>query len=572
MSEQQNNGNPSNGLSRRRFVQVAGTMAGGTLLAACGGTTTTNPPAKLTSIATIPPQDVTATATAAKGKTFFPSGDPNIADAYTAPMPAYQSVFEVPGSGDTVNSFAITSQPPVTEKGKNKFWQELEKRLNVTWNSTLVTSDVYPEKVGTLLASGNLPDIFMFDSRYAPSLLQAVNQGAFTDLTPIVTSSSFKTDYPNLGQISPLSWENAKINGKYYTVPRPRPLTGYALYYRKDWAEKVGITDPKSADDFFKLMQAFSQGKLNGGAQTWGMGLPVPSSDFSSSQLAFFFNIFGAPNQWRKNADGTLTHLIETDEFKQALDFIHRLYAAGYFYANSFTQNGQENKDNFSAGKYGAYVDTITGAPDQTDKLLQIHKDAKLSVMTPFNADSSHTANHWMGTGFNSAAAIPTSTGSDENRLKEMLRILNYLASPPFSVEGIFLANGIDGWDNQPGSNGARAVTATGKNEIGNLANQANANLIYYYPSVTANPNLAVELQGFTRNLLKIGIQNPTLGLYSQTATTKSAVLASLVNDRIVRIAKGTDSISAVSDLVSSWKSQGGTAIAKEYESALSKI
>jgi putative aldouronate transport system substrate-binding protein len=63
----------------------------------------------------------------------------------------------------------------VTPKSKNKFWQELEKRLNVTWNSTLVTSDVYPEKVGTLLASGNLPDLFMVDTTNATSL-----QGSFS--------------------------------------------------------------------------------------------------------------------------------------------------------------------------------------------------------------------------------------------------------------------------------------------------------------------------------------------------------------------------------------------------------
>src|SRR5207248_34269 len=122
----------------------------------------------------------------------------------------------------------------------------------------------------------------------------------------------------------------------------------------------------------------------------------------------------------------------------------------------------------------------------------------------------------------------------------EMLRILDYLASPPFSTEGDFLANGVDGWDNKKGANGVKSVTPTGQNEIGNLANQANANLIYYYPWVTGNPNLAVENQTFTRNLLKLGVQNPTLGLLSQTAVKQSGTLASLVNDRMIRIIKGT--------------------------------
>ena len=569
MSEKTNNEFTRDPLSRRRFMQVAAMTTGSAILAACGGSTPSQP-TQVTAVPTNNPQSVAATVTAAVGKTYFPSGDPNVADAYTAPLPLSQSVFYVPGNGETVNSFAITSDPPVVPHDRNKFWQEMEKRMNIKWNATAVTSDVYPEKVGTLLASGNLPDLFMIDVNYAPSLLQAIQQGAFTDLTPIYTSSTFAHDYPNLAKISPLSWQNSRLNGKHYTVPRPRPLTGYGLLYRQDWAEKVGIPNPQSANDFFKLLQAFSKKNPDGGStQTWGMGFSV-SNTFATTKPQFFYNLFNVPNQWKKNSDGSLTYFIETDEFKQALDFMRQVYAAGFFYTNSLTQSGQEEKDNFSAGKYGAYMDTVTGMPDQTTKLLQINPKAKLAIMTPFPANGGQ-ANHWMGSGFNAACGIPSSTGSDENKLKEMLRILDYMAAPTFSIEGDFLANGIAGWDYKLGANGAKVVTSNGTNEIPGLANQANANLIYYYPWVTANPNLAVENQTFTRNLLKIAVQNPTLGLLSQTAIKQSSVLASLINDRMIRIIKGTDPVSMVSDLISSWRAQGGTQMAKEYAEALSK-
>ncbi len=555
-------------LSRRRFMQIAAMTSGGALLAACDSSPSAQP-VKLTAIPTMSSQSVGATVTAEVGKTYFPSGDPNISDAFTAPLPPFQSVFAVPGSGDTVNSFAITSDPPVTPKGSNKFWAEMEKRLNVKWNANLVTSDVYPEKVGALLASGNLPDIFMVDTNYAPGILQAIQQGAFTDLTPYVTGSALN-DYPNLAKIATLSWQNSMINGKHYTVPRPRPLTGYGLLYRKDWVSKLGIAEPKNADDLFNLLQAFTKKNPDGGSSsTWGMGFTT-NGGFTSSHAIFFFNIFNVPNLWRKNADGSLTYYIETDEFKQAMAFIRRIYAAGLFYPNSLTQSGQDNKDGFSAGKFGAYMDTITGTPDQTRKLKTIHPDAVLSVMTPFGANGG-AANHWMGPGFNAAAGIPSSTGSNENRLKEMLRILDYFAAPTFSIEANFLLYGIDGWDNTPGPNGTRVPTTTGMNEIPGLANQANGAITYYYPSVPANPHLALDNQTFTRNLLAIGVRNPVLGLYSPTAVKQSGVLQSLIDDRVVRIMKGTDPLSAVNDLISSWRAQGGTLIAKEYAAALAK-
>jgi putative aldouronate transport system substrate-binding protein len=569
MIERVNSDAKENLLNRRRFIQVAAVTAGSAVLAACGASTPTQP-AQVTAIATTDPKSVAATVTAATGKTYFPSGDPNIADAFTAPLPLTQSVFYVPGSGATVNSFAITSDPPVTPRDRNKFWQELEKRLNVKWNATAVTSDVYPEKVGTLLASGNLPDLFMVDTNYAPSLFQAINQGAFTDLTPIYTSSTFKQDYPNLAKISPLSWQNSRINGKHYTVPRPRPLTGYALLYRKDWADKVGI-EPKNADDFLKLLQAFTKKNLDGNStQTWGIGLSTDSSTFAATQLVFFYDLFNVPNVWKKNSDGSLTYFIETDEFKQAIDFARRVYSAGLFHPNSFSQTSQDAKNGFDAGKFGAYMDTITGMPDRTKHLLQIHPSASLGVMTPFGANGGQ-ATHWMGLGFNATCGIPASTGSDENRLKEMLRILDYLAAPAFSIENDFISNGISGWDYTPGPNGTKVLTTNGNNEIPGLANQANANLVYYQPSVTVNPHLALDQQTATRNLLKNAVQDPTLGLYSATGAKQSGVLATLVTDRVTRLIKGSDPLSAISNLISDWKSQGGTQTAKEYASAMNK-
>jgi putative aldouronate transport system substrate-binding protein len=114
-------------------------------------------------------------------------------------------------------------------------------------------------------------------------------------------------------------------------------------------------------------------------------------------------------------------------------------------------------------------------------------------------------------------------------------------------------------------------LTTTGNNEIPGLFNQANANLVFYYPQVTLNSKLAIENQAFASNLLKIGISNPALGLYSQTAVKQSGVLASLIDDRCVRIIKGADPLSAVSDLISSWQSQGRSQIARDYANQMSK-
>jgi len=119
MSEEKNTLTTHDLLSRRRFMSVAAATAGGALLAACGSTP--SQPTKAAVVATLPPQSVAATTTASVGKTYFPSGDPNVPDAFTAPLPPFQSVLYVPGNGDTVNVLSVTSEPPVTPKSSNKY-------------------------------------------------------------------------------------------------------------------------------------------------------------------------------------------------------------------------------------------------------------------------------------------------------------------------------------------------------------------------------------------------------------------------------------------------------------------
>src|SRR5207248_3358102 len=154
-------------------------------------------------------------------------------------------------------------------------------------------------------------------------------------------------------------------------------------------------------------------------------------------------------------------------------------------------------------------------------------------------------ANHWMGPGYNAGTGIPSAVGSDENRVKELLRILDYIAAPIFSIEFNYLNFGVDGWDSTREANGVVAVKPTGQNEMGNLANVAQPTFAYYTPQITTNLQLPIQEQEFTRSLLKIGVQNPTLGLFSATQAKQGAVLQSLVSDRVLRIVKGTDPLSA---------------------------
>ncbi|HLZ60457.1 MAG TPA: extracellular solute-binding protein [Ktedonosporobacter sp.] len=543
--------------NRRRFLHTAALTSGGLLLAACGGATT---PLQATSKATtIPAAQITATIQAAVGKTFFPSGDPNVPDAYTTPPPLVQSVGYVPGSGKTVNAMTVSFNPPPLPLSQNKYWQELNKHLNINWQVQFPAgNDGYTEKAAALLASGDLPDLFCIEVFLAPSLAQALQQGAFTDLTSFLSGDALSA-YPNIAKIPPISWKNTRFNGKIYGVPRARPIANGGLFFRLDLIEKVGLAVPKNADEFFQLSQAITQ---YGKGQAWALG--GGGTVFGDGSPMFAMEMFGVPNGWRLETNGTLTHRFQTAEFKAAMLYIRKLYAAGVFHPDYFTQTLTQTTTAFTTGKIAAYVTGMAGLLTARLGTKQVDPQSDVGLLIP----AGDKAVAWLAGGHFGYVGIPSSVGGDENRVKELLRILDYFCAPRFSLEGDFLATGIDGWDNTKSASGVKALNATGSKEIGDLAYIENPAPIYYTP---AEPTFALKLQGYAKQLQAIGVTDPTAPLYSPTATKKQAQLNQIYNDRFTRFVKGTDPETSVDGFASDFFSTGGTQIKQEFEAQLQK-
>jgi putative aldouronate transport system substrate-binding protein len=271
MNEENEPRSLSDSYSRRHFMHLAAsTVAGGALLAACGG----QAPQQLKTAplaTTLPQNQIDASATASVGKTYFPGDAPHVPDAYTAVPPAFQSVKYVPGTGRKVQAFEIFYATPSVPKSQNRFWQALDKTLNVDWEAIQVVSDDYDTK-GTVMLNSNTPaDLFLFldsDSVFRTAL----QQGAFNDLTSFLSGDGLK-EFPNLARIAPSVWNNSKFQGKIYGVPRSRIEVGDVLMYRKDWADKMGLGIPQDPDEFYKMMVAFTKGDPTGtGKKVWGFG------------------------------------------------------------------------------------------------------------------------------------------------------------------------------------------------------------------------------------------------------------------------------------------------------------
>jgi putative aldouronate transport system substrate-binding protein len=547
--------------SRRRFIHLAAsTTIGGTLLAACGGQAPQ--PLKTAPVATTLPQgQINASATASVGKTYFPGGAPHVPDAYTAPPAAFQSVKLVPGTGKKVQAFEIFYATPSVPKSQNKYWQALDKTLNVDWEAIQVVSDDYDTK-GTVMLNSNTPaDLFLFldsDSVFRTAL----QQGAFNDLTSFLSGDGLK-EFPNLARIAPSVWNNSKFQGKIYGVPRSRIEVGDVLMYRKDWADKMGLGIPQNPDEFYKMMVAFTKGNPTGkGQRVWGFG-----GRAFFGQNAYLLAMFGCPNNWRVESDGRFTYFIETDEFKQALDFERRLWAAGVYHPDSPVANNKQGKTGFESGKYATFIDAITSVLPEQKRAMAIDPKVQVRVLIPYNNQGKVAPR--LSNGYAAITGIPTQATADPDRIKELLRILDYLSAPSFSVESNFLTYGIDGWDSKIGPKGVRQLTQKGQNEIGELTILANPPQSLYFPD---DPQYVLPVQDDVRKWVQNAIPDPSWGLSSSTADKQNTALLALRTSGFQRIVRGQDPLSALPDVIKQWLNQGGAKIKQEYADSYSKI
>lgn len=497
------------------------------------------------------------------GVDYFPSPMIGVPPAYLRRPEPYPSVRAVPGTGGTVTTLQELLSPPPPPREENRYWQELETQLGVTLEANLSPAASYQEVIAVTFASGDLPDLMMFKG--GPEQRRALQQGAFLDLTEYLTGDALQS-FPNLANIPGDVWEGVKIQGRIWGVPMARSIAGPPLMFRRDWAEAAGLPAPANADEFFQLMGQFTAGDPDGNQRpdTWGLGARLPFS------LVFIEQMFRVPNQWRLNDDDTFTNRIETEEFAEAIAYARRLWDAGTYHPEVLTMTTQIAKDGFVAGAFGGYDDTVTGLPGLHYGLAERgFRNAAVGLVPPgHDGQPAVTHNAGGNAGFTGIMA------GREDRIPELLGVLNYFAAPFGSEESLFLGFGLEGVHHTVAADGTLVLTELGAREISGLAYLSNGPFVYYYEpnavfSRQEQDEFTLAQQDLTRRMVELGIDNPALGLLSETQATESAVLDQIVDDGIVTLVTGRTALDTLPALVTEWRDRGGDQVRTELQQSL---
>ncbi|MBV9323751.1 MAG: hypothetical protein JO352_08205 [Chloroflexi bacterium] len=494
----------------------------------------------------------------------YHSPDPRITDGYdTFPQnPPKSWTRPAPGAGSNVNVFMVAYYPQPTPYDQNPTWHEVNKQLNASVQMSLVTGADYAVKIGTVMAGNDLPDIMhIYNGIGAAPNLPEFFKAQCADLTPYLSGDGAK-DYPNLAAIPTYAWTNSQcvIEGKLYQWPIHRYLPLLGNYVNSDVYDKVigpGYV-PRDLDDWNRILHALN----NPAGSMWAMGAAPGAPRFFG--MYGYSAMFGAPNNWRLDAAGTLTRDMETDEFKQTIGWMRDTWAAGLWYPDSL-QLSSSRVDGFVPGKFVTNIEGFGNSwNDFWRQGMQLNPPRHFGFIPPFRAKAGDPPIAFLTGGFVSTNVMKKAS---PDRVKELLRIADWLAAPFGTQEDLLLSYGIQDQDYTLDANNQPQPTRAGTSNAGYVP--------WRYISQHPYVQYQADLPGYARASfdaeqiqVNAGVTDPTLGYYSPTMYSKGTVADMTFHQAAVDIVVGRRPMSDYDQIVQDWRAAAGDQVRKEYLNA----
>ena len=455
-----------------------------------------------------------------------------------------------PGSGGPVTAFAVDYYPPPTPYTDNPTWQAVNKALNADFQMTQVIATDYPLRMATIMAGNDIPDLlhlyYGIAGPFVPPGTAEFVKAKCQDLTPFLAGDAVK-DYPNLAAIPTYAWTNSAcaVDGTLYSWPIHRYLGGLYYFFKNTdiWNQKVGAnTVPKDAADLKKIVTQLND--PNGGV--WGFGGQLNSRLMG---IWGFAQMFGAPNTWGLDASGKVVRDRETEQFKAAVAYVRDLWTSGLYWPDAPTST--DARGNFVGKKFAVCVEGFGNSwNDFWLRGLNQNPPTNFDIILPFSADANTKLQSYITGGFISTNVMKKQSSPD--RVKELLRIIDYLAKPFGTQEDLLITYGLSPADYTIGPDGNPNLTSDGKARSQYVPWQYLADRPYaaYYAGI---PNYAKHVNEVEQAIVdpKIAVADVTLGYYSVTsasATGKQAEQAWI--DGLSNIMVARDPMSAYDDLV----------------------
>jgi putative aldouronate transport system substrate-binding protein len=478
----------------------------------------------------------------------------------------FQSVKEPPGTGGEVTITVQTNNPPWPPFDQNTQLQAIGKALNARPNVIIIPFADFDPKWASIQAGNDLPDLMCTITRPSTPIVPAFLDAKCADLTPYLAGDAVR-DYPNLAAIPTRSWKSALVNGKIYGVPIPLRPYFWWFWGHQEIVDQLGLTYPRSAAEFRDTALKVNKPQDN----VWAIASEGGSQYAFSTVNGLWNAVFKAPNYWAVDARGKFSYLFETDEYQQAMLYAADLYKAGLYHPKSLEYNTLSARMDFRARRMIFRLDGLQSSPYWGGyNALPMDPPSHITLVPPFSADGQSKPVYYFG---RPNFGITLLKKAGEARIKEMLRILNFVAAPFGSIEHNLITYGVEGVDFNYDDQNNPVLTDQGHREIGDNGSPWYA-LTAPQPSwySPADPKAPEIYQGYEKLLQPMGVEDASIGTFSPTFASKGTILLDGVGGAAQDIIAGRRNLSEWQQIVKDWQNNGGNQIKTELAASYAQL
>ncbi|GAA4508149.1 MULTISPECIES: extracellular solute-binding protein [Nonomuraea] len=233
------------------------------------------------------------------------------------------------------------------------FWEELTKRTNVTLKPVEVPLSDYEQKRGLLVGSGQAP--LIIPKTYPGQEDTFVSSGAILPVSDYLDLMPHFKDKVARWRMEPELNTRRQADGRFYLLPgmHESVWVDYTLAVRTDILEKLGLEVPATWDDLYTVLKAMKEEYPDQYPMTDRWGDPTPGGNL----FKLVAQAYGTRGGWEylhatwDPAAGKFAFTGAMPQYKQMIEYLHKLVQEKLIDPESFTQQDEQAKQKFTSGK-----------------------------------------------------------------------------------------------------------------------------------------------------------------------------------------------------------------------------
>ena len=248
-------------------------------------------------------------------------------------------------------TIAMAAHPNVENYDTNYFTQKIMKDNDVQLEFVLLPADRNDAKTKfSLMVSSNsqLPDVLNLNIGDMTAFDYA-SKGVFTALNDYYVDPDLAPNIQNIAEADRdfiykcLTLPDGNVYSLFNYGPSDWNAARYRVWINQTWLDKVGMSAPKTTEEYYQTLKAFLEKDANGNGEQDEIGIVGSKDGWGQQPFAFLMNpfIYTDPTKSYINVDenGQLYAAYTRPEWREGLEYIYKLCQEGLLSPLSFTQD-----------------------------------------------------------------------------------------------------------------------------------------------------------------------------------------------------------------------------------------